>query len=108
MRPWVTVQEGHNPKIKVDESEGHYSKPLHHVHSYYSEVPNKNVTFISILFWDFFPIYMALLGLTRFYVINITPLHIKIQDLHVMFINFWENLPTYTVIRAPRLLGTPE
>ena len=26
MRPWMTAQEGHNPKIKVDESEGHHSK----------------------------------------------------------------------------------
>ena len=167
MRPWVTVQEGHNPKIKVDESEGHYSKPLHHVHSkwptqknrvfqnrqfsiffcenakaienwrfwktlffwvghfqfsfksFFSIIPMKNVkvywlarmgqnfddysnfqpkithpkhfsrqcksvTFL-ILFWNIFPIYMALLGrllifgksstYTVFYVINITSLH---------------------------------
>ena len=33
-------------------------------YSTYSEVANKSVTFF-ILFWDFFPTYMALLGPTR-------------------------------------------
>ena len=37
----MTVQEGHNPKIKVDESEGHYSKPLHHVHSKWPTQKNR-------------------------------------------------------------------
>ena len=37
--PWPTQKN--NPKI--DESEGQYSKPLHHVHSYYSEVPSNTM-----------------------------------------------------------------
>ena len=34
---------------------------------YYSEVPNKSVTFL-ILFRNFFPTYMALLGPTRLFI----------------------------------------
>ena len=85
----------------------------------YSEVRNKSVTFF-ILFWDFFlptwpyqdlHVYLFLGKVATFkvfYLVNIKkfPPTCPYQDLHVYY--FLRKPPTYTVIRAPRLLGTPE
>ena len=70
-----------------------YFFPCPQKECFYSEVPNKSVSFF-ILFW-IFPTYLAFLGTTHLFIFG------KIFHLYCILCNKYRKIPTYTPLLRP-------